>query len=170
MTVNFFEHFGLQPTVDVDVPALEAKYRELSLVHHPDRVSADRRLEAVQKTTSLNEAVKVLKDPIRRAYYLLKLRGVDLEREDGAARASMPMEFLEIILEQREQLDLAREKKDLPRVRALAAEIGKACDAALAAGQAALRKDDTAEATAQLAKVRYYTRFLEEVDAIEEGA
>lgn len=170
MTVNHFEIFGLQPSVDVDVPSLEAKYRELSLLHHPDRVPAERRLDAVQKTASLNEAVKVLKDPTRRAFYLLKLSGVDLEREDGPARQTMPTDFLEHILEQREQLEIAKTQKNLPKARALAAEIAHASDQALAAGQEALRRKDVAAAGASMAKVRYYGRFLEEVEAIEEGA
>lgn len=164
MTVTHFEIFGLEPSVDLDVPVLEAKYRELSLANHPDRVSADRRLEAVQKTASLNEAVKVLKDPARRALYMLQLKGIDLERE------SMPMDFLERILEQREQLEIAKAQKNLPRARALAAEIGASSDEALLEGQQALRQGDVSKATSALAKVRYFTRFMEEVDAIEEAA
>ena len=161
--MNAFEVFGLSPSVDLDVPALDARYRELSLKAHPDRVPAERRLEAVQQTTSLNEAVKVLRDPARRALHLLALKGVDLER------VSMPMDFLERILEQREQLEVAKAKKDLPRARALAAEIGAESDVALGAGQAALREGDLTKATAALAKVRYFTRFIEEVDALEEA-
>ena len=163
MTVNHFDVFGVSPSVDLDVPALEAKYRELSLAHHPDRVSADRRLDAVQKTASLNEAMKVLRDPARRALHLLQLQGVDLER------VSMPMDFLERILEQREQLEIAKSKKDLPKARGLAAQIGAESDTALAEGQAALRRGDVTQATAALAKVRYFTRFMDEVDALEEA-
>jgi molecular chaperone HscB len=170
VTVNHFELFGLSPSVDLDVPALEAKYRELSLQHHPDRVSADHRLDAVQKTASLNEAVKVLRDPVRRAFYLLRLLGIDLEREDGPARQSMPMDFLENILEQREQLEIAKAAKNMPKVRGLAAEIGQRSDEALAVGQEALRTGDVGAATAAMAKVRYYGRFLEEVEAIEEAS
>ncbi|MBK7858856.1 MAG: Fe-S protein assembly co-chaperone HscB [Archangiaceae bacterium] len=156
--------FGLTPSVDVDVPALEAKYRELSLEHHPDRVGADQRLEAVQKTTSLNEAVKVLRDPARRAFYLLQLEGIDLEKQQ------MPMEFLESILEQREQLEIAKRQKNLPKVRALGAEVGHTSDQALAEGLKALRAGEVPAATSALARVRYYTRFLDEVEAIEESA
>jgi molecular chaperone HscB len=166
--VNHFEIFGLEPAVDVDVPALEAKYRELSLKHHPDR--AKNRLEAVSVTAALNDAVKVLRDPKRRAFYLLKLHGVDLEREDGPAKQSMPMEFLEDILERRERLDEARKGKDAVKARAMAAEIEQLGDTAFGAAKTALREGKWDVATAELAKVRYFTRFLEEVEVIEEDA
>jgi molecular chaperone HscB len=166
--VNHFEIFGLQPSVDVDVSQLDAKYRELSLKHHPDR--AQNRLEAVAVTAALNDAVKVLRDPVRRAFYLLKLKGVDLEREDGPAKQSMPMEFLEDILERREQLEIAKQKKDVARARGLAAEINAMSDAAFEAAKTALRGGEVEAATAAMAKVRYFQRFMEEVDAIEEAA
>ncbi len=69
-----FDVFGLRRSYDVDVPALEKQYRELSLQLHPDRVGqadARERLKALEGTTALNEAFKTLKDPVRRAFYLL---------------------------------------------------------------------------------------------------
>jgi molecular chaperone HscB len=166
--VTHFELFGLKPSVDVDVSALDAKYRELSLKHHPDR--AQNRLEAVSVTAALNDAVKVLRDPVKRAFYVLKLSGVDLDREDGPAKQSMPVDFLEDILERREHLEVAKQKKDVPRARALAAEINAMSDVAFEAGKAALRDGRVPEATAAMAKVRYFQRFMEEVEAIEEAA
>lgn len=163
MTVNHFEIFGLQPSVDLDVSSLEAKYRELSLQNHPDRNPSDR-VAAAQRTAAINDAIKVLKDPARRALYLLQLKGIDLER------VQMPMDFLERILEQREQLEIAKAKKDVPRARGLAAQISAESEGVLAEGQAALRAGDVQKATAALAKVRYFTRFIEEVEAFEEEA
>lgn len=161
MTVNHFEIFGLQPSVDLDVSSLEAKYRDLSLQNHPDRNPSDR-VAAAQRTAAINDAIKVLKDPARRALYLLQLKGIDLER------VQMPMDFLERILEQREQLEIAKAKKDVPRARGLAAQISAESEGVLAEGQAALRAGDVQKATAALAKVRYFTRFIEEVEAFEE--
>ncbi len=70
--MTHFELFGLAPSVDVDVAALEAKHRALALEHHPDR-QADPKLRraAADTTASLNEALKVLRDPVKRAFYLL---------------------------------------------------------------------------------------------------
>jgi molecular chaperone HscB len=169
--VTHFELFGLVPSVDVDVTALEARHRALSLELHPDR-QADpkaRRL-AVDKTASLNEAIKVLRDPIKRAFYLLKLKGVDLERDEAGEQRQMPIEFLEEVMERREALDDVRAKKDLAKAQAMAAEVEGLKDQALEAARKALTADAVKEATHQLGRVRYFTRFLEEVEAIEEEA
>jgi len=169
--VTHFELFGIAPSVDLDLPSLEAKHRSLSLALHPDR-QADpkaRRL-AVDQTATLNDAMKVLKDPVRRAFYLLKLKGVDLERDDAGEQRQMPIEFLEEVMDRREALESVREKKDVAKAQAMAAEVEGLKDKALAAAQAALKANSVKEATHQLGRVRYFTRFLEEVEAIEEEA
>ncbi len=169
--MTYFELFSIAPSVDVDVSAIEAKHRALSLELHPDRQSDPKaRRLAVDKTASLNEALKTLRDPVKRAFYLLKLKGVDLERDDAGEQRQMPMEFLEEVMERREALEAVRAVKDLARAQAMAVEVTGLKDAALAAAQTALKQDDVKEATHQLGRVRYFTRFLEEVEAIEEEA
>ena len=169
--MTHFEIFNLPASVDLDVKALEAKHRELSLATHPDRlVNADARERriAAEKSAALNEAIKVLRDPVRRAFYVLELKGVKLDTEDAAAKVKMPMEFLEEIMERREALEAVRGSKNLDGAQKMAAEIRSAKEKSLAEAQAALRGDDVATATVSLGRVRYYTRFLDEVDAFEE--
>ncbi|MEW6430421.1 MAG: Fe-S protein assembly co-chaperone HscB [Myxococcota bacterium] len=169
--MDHFELFGLPRRVDVDVKALEQRFRELSMELHPDRLvgadARDRRI-AAERTASLNEGVKILRDPVRRAFYLLKLKGVDVESEQAAAKLQMPMEFLEEIMERREALERVKAAKDLDEAHRMAAEIRSARDAALATARAALETDDVPAAAQALGRVRYYVRFLEEVDAFEE--
>lgn len=169
--MDHFELFGLPRGVDVDLKALEQRFRELSLELHPDRLVGaeprERRL-AAERTASLNEGVKILRDPVRRAFYLLRLKGVDLEGEQAAARLQMPMEFLEEIMERREALEQAKSNKALDRAQAMAHDIRAARDASLAQARQALIADDVPTATQALGRVRYYVRFLEEVDAFEE--
>lgn len=176
--MSHFDLFGLPPSVELDVAALEEKYRALALKAHPDRAAgadAATRVRLAAQQASLNEALKVLRDPVRRAFYLLKLRGVDLESEGAAARQKMPPEFLEEVMERREALDAAKAARDLGRAQALGAEVRALLDAALARARAALSKPAgdaaaLAEATVELGRVRYFTRYLEEVEAIEEEA
>jgi molecular chaperone HscB len=168
---SHFDIFGLEPTVDVDLKALEASYRKLSLELHPDR-NPNARVEAAAKTASLNEAFRVLKDPVRRAFYLLKLQGVDLEREDVGPQGrtlQMAPDFLEQILDQREALDEARARKDPLAARRMGDAIRQQLERAVAAGNEALRGKQLEAAKDQLSRVRYYQRFLEEVEAIEEA-
>ena len=177
-----FDVFGLPRSHAVDVPALEKQYRELSLQLHPDRVGpgdAKARLAAVEGTTALNEAFKTLKDPVRRAFYLLKLHGVDLDREDAGAQKDMPLEFLEEVMELREALDEAIAAKDLAGAQAMAKDVAARKKAALTEAAESLRtleagepgdggQEQVRKASHALGRVRYFTRFLEQVDAFEE--
>ncbi len=169
--VTYFELFALTPSVDVDVAALEARYRALSLEQHPDRQSDPKaRRQAVDKTASLNEALKVLRDPIKRAFYLLKLKGVDLERDEAFEQRQMPIAFLEEVMERREALEEVRAAKDVAKAQKMALEVTLLKEQALESAQKALTADAVKEATHQLGRIRYFTRFLEEVEAIEEEA
>lgn len=60
---------ALQVTRDADSSVIERAYKALSLKHHPDRVSADRRADATVRMQALNEAYQVLKDPESRRRY-----------------------------------------------------------------------------------------------------
>jgi molecular chaperone HscB len=168
---TFFELFDLPARHALDVGALERRYRELSLKLHPDRFAQasprERRL-SLEATSALNEAYRVLKDPVRRAFYLLRLLGVDLENEAAAERARMPMEFLEEVMALREALEDARAAKDPDTVRPMASDVQRKNKAALASAVQALDAGDREIATHALGRVRYYQRFLEEVEATEE--
>jgi molecular chaperone HscB len=176
-----YDVFGLEPTYEVCVPELERQYRELSMRLHPDRFAQaeprERRM-SLEQTSALNEGIKVLRDPFRRAFYLLRLRGMDLESDDASARFRMPPEFLEEMLELREELEEARERGDLGRVAQLAERVGKERKQSLSEALGALRTmegspgDEAArqKAAHTLGHVRYLSRFLDEVAAIEEEA
>lgn len=176
-----FDAFGLPPSFDLDVGAVERRYRELSLKLHPDRFAQadarERRL-SLEQTSALNEAWKTLKDPERRAFYLLRLHGVNLDAEQGQSRVQMPQTFLFEMLERREALEAAREKRDVEAALEMAGNIRREQKASLDEAVAALRTlektpDDAQareKASQALGRVRYFSRFLEEVEAIEEEA
>lgn len=169
--MNYFELFGLTPAVDIDVKALEQRHRELSLSVHPDRLTgadAHTRRKAAETTATLNDAVKTLRDPARRAAYLLKLAGIDLESERAAAQLQLPMDFLEETMARREALEEVKARRDVSAVADLRREAQAALEKALAEAFAALRRDDPPQAARALGQLRYHARFLEEVDAFEE--
>jgi molecular chaperone HscB len=176
--------FSLSPAYDVDIPALEKQFRELSLRLHPDRFAQadarERRL-SLEQSTALNEAYKTLKDPSRRAFYLLKLHGVDLDREDAGAQRDMPVEFLEEVMELREELEGAMSAKDVTRAQAMAVDVTARQREALHEAADALRalqqqphdaneQELVRKASHAMGRVRYFTRFLEQVEEFEEEA
>jgi len=178
---SHFAIFDLPLAYDVDVPALEKQFRELSLRLHPDRFAqaeAKERRLSLEQTTALNEAYKTLREPTRRAFYLLKMYGVDLEREDTGTQKDMPFEFLEEVLDLRESLEDAMAAKDLEQARKMATDVEARRKAALTEAVDMLRSlerspsDEAAvkKASHALGRVRYFTRFLEQVEAFEEEA
>ena len=84
LTQNHFELFGLPVAFDVDAQQLAERYRELQRILHPDRYAnasdRERRL-SIQHAAQVNEAFQTLKSSLRRARYLLQLKGVEFDDE-----------------------------------------------------------------------------------------
>jgi molecular chaperone HscB len=184
---DHFAVLGVERRHDLDVAALEARYKDLSRKLHPDRFAkADPRARraSLQRTVQLNEAWRALKEPLKRAEYLLELEGVKLATDDGGARSggvAAPPALLMEILELREELGEARQVLDDAKVarmgdamRARAAQAMERVEAGLAgtpvfdpaAPSARQRLQDVAR---ELVALRYYRRFLDEVDVHDEA-
>ena len=169
-----FEIFGIPPTFDVDLTALEQRYRDLSRAVHPDRFTqsgARERRASLSKALDVNAAWRALRDPITRADALLATGGwADPTRDGGPAvepKAS-PALLMEV-LELREELADARASRDRAKVAALAAAVREREAGVLASLSAGFRGEAEASSVrALVAELRYVRRFLDEVRAIEE--
>ncbi len=112
LTRNYFELFGLPVGFIVDSTALATHYRELQRLVHPDRYAHASALEqrlSLQQATQVNEAYEILKDPLKRAQYLLQLHGIDMKSGQETTRDT---EFLMQQLELREALENTRQQDD----------------------------------------------------------
>jgi len=105
---NYFELFGLPQSFQIDTAALSERYRKLQRVIHPDRFARasdrERRL-SMQGAIRVNEAFETLKDPVRRARYLLSLHGVE---PDAPQEITADTAFLMEQMVLREELETAR--------------------------------------------------------------
>ena len=108
---NYFELFGLPVGFRLDKAALSERYRELQRVVHPDRFASgsdqERRI-SLQQATLVNEAFESLKDPLKRAQYLLQLNGIHDEGRETTKDTAFLMEQMEL----REALAEARHQAD----------------------------------------------------------
>lgn len=107
ISADDFALFGLPPRFAIDRDALDARWRELQSLVHPDRhVGRDAQAQrvAMQQSVRVNEAHRRLRDPLRRAAYLCELRGAPIDAERNTA---MPREFLMHQMQWREALDEA---------------------------------------------------------------
>ncbi|MGB8833258.1 MAG: Fe-S protein assembly co-chaperone HscB, partial [Candidatus Sulfotelmatobacter sp.] len=140
MPVDYFTFFGLARKLNVDVPALEKDFYELSRKLHPDlnaRAGSQEQEWSLQQSSLLNDAYRTLKDPIKRTHYLLQLEGVELEEQSKSAteqaRSSgqikkqiVPPDLLEEVFELNMQLEELRAQKKMGEDDpALIEEIGR---------------------------------------------
>ncbi len=109
---NYFELFGIEADFNVDKSALHSQQHQLQAMFHPDRfVTAseqDRRL-SVQQASLVNEAYQTLINPVKRARYMLKVSGLELNDEN---ETTSDIDFLMEQITLMEQLEACREHAD----------------------------------------------------------
>ncbi len=176
--IDRFKVLGFPQSWFLDVKEIEDRFRELNRRLHPDRFaqkSPKERRISLEWTTAVNDAWRTLRDPVKRAMYLLSLNGIEVDKETGgSAMQKVPFELLEEVMELREALADAKAEKDLAKVRALAKDVRGRSELAenrlkvhLAEWERSKNRAELDEAGQAIAVARYYQRFLEEVDAIE---
>jgi molecular chaperone HscB len=125
--VDYFAFFGLAPKLNIDIPALEKDFYELSRRLHPDLNARGGSLEqqwSLEQSSLLNDAYRTLRDPIRRTQYLLKLEGVELEEQSKSAtekaramgevkKQIVPPDLLEEVFELNMQLEELKMNKQM---------------------------------------------------------
>jgi molecular chaperone HscB len=181
--IDHFAVLGTPARFDVDEAELETRYRQQSRLVHPDRFArADPRARraSLGRSVQLNQAWKTLRNPVKRAEYLLELSGIEVGGEEGTKRPGaggvkervpVPQELLMEVLELREALLEARGDGDLARVAALAADVRSRKEKAMAGVSSALQAQPPRldAAAGELVAVRYLDRFLDEVAAHEQA-
>jgi molecular chaperone HscB len=165
-----FAALGFARSYDLHPIKVEDAFKSLSRKLHPDRfarASAQERRFSLEQTTLLNDAYRTLKDPVRRAEHLLELRGVKMGE---GSKVALPPEFLERALEDREKLLEAKVGGGPRAVEVLAREVQGRRDATLTQIAQQLRalengsQADLAPVTQLISQLRYYARYLDEVE------
>jgi len=171
--IDPFDTLGIQRRFNIDLREVEQRHRDLSRALHPDRYaqsgSAERRM-AAERFATVNEALRVVKDPQARAAALLSAAGKPLHEESRA-----PTHVLMEILEARERLEAARAASEaapqITSVRTEAIERVRETEQTIAVafdGEATATNEQLAAAHEALVRLRYLTRLVEEADALLE--
>lgn len=165
---NHFELFGLPVAYTVAAEALSARYRELQQAVHPDRFASasdqERRL-SMQRATQINEAYQVLKDPLRRARYLLHLNGIEWDDEQNTF--SDPA-FLMEQMERREALGEVRERDDpLAGVGGILQQVQADIRALTAEVEQAFAADDLEAVQGRVGRLQFLYKLRAEAEALE---
>lgn len=164
-----FAVLGIERRFDIDLSALERTHRELARALHPDSYpdGSPERRAAVARAADVNEALRAIRDPVRRAEALLALAEVAVgEGREPPADASLLMEMMEL----GEEISDARARRDEGDLAALRERIeGEivVCERALTA-LLANAAGAPARALARLGELRFKRRLLEQVERAEE--
>jgi molecular chaperone HscB len=169
---NHFQLFGLAQSFEIDAAQLDLHYRALQAQVHPDKSAhlseAEQRL-AMQRSTQVNEAYQTLRNPLRRARYLLSLHGVDTQEDTNT---SMPVDFLMAQMEWREAIAEAQEARDVAVLDELEARLHRETREleTQLAGKIDAEKN-YADAAGLVRKLRFMEKLAEEIhsayDAID---
>lgn len=148
----------------IDLKALRKEFYQLQAKAHPDLFPAEQKARAEGLSARINEAYKSLQDPLRRAQYLLSLKGIDVA-EDETAKVEDP-ELLMEVLEMREAIEAVQDEGELEPMKARNDGL---IERSVAVLDAAFKQDDVARAKEEAVRLRYWTNIKESLDAWEKG-
>lgn len=168
--MNHFELFGLVARFELDPLQLAATYRQLQSRFHPDRFATAperEQLAAVQRAAQINDAFATLKAPLRRAEYLLALRGIDIR---GEHQTLQDTGFLMQQLEWREHLaDLKEVVNPEPAIKDFRQQIKHDHQLLMQQLVESLASGADAVAADCVRKLKFVDKLLEELERFEDN-
>ena len=158
--LDHFARLGVAPGFDLDLDRLEKQYLGFQRKLHPDRFvakSAKERAIAESQAVSMNEAYEVLKDPLRRAAYLLERAGIT-----AAVAKDQTVDDRELLMEAMEARETLSEVATIDALEALQVEAGAKAIDLIAQLSRAFAAEDLELANRLATRMKYLRKFLED--------
>lgn len=166
---NPFALFDLPVAFQVDSALLNERYLALQKSLHPDNFSAasaqEQRL-AIQKSAEINDALRILKDPITRADSIIAINTG--EAENPEEKSNNDIDFLMQQMEWRETLENIENRKDTDELTAFTQEINQIRHAILSELSTALDAQHWDIARTITDKLRFIKKLQAEIERVEE--
>ncbi|KAF2480591.1 HSCB C-terminal oligomerization domain-containing protein [Neohortaea acidophila] len=143
--------------------ALRSEYLALQSKTHPDLAPQSQKRQAEARSMRLNEAYKTLQDPLRRARYLLSLRGIDVEDE------AVQMGENELLMEVMEVREAVEEAESEEEVAALRGVNDGRVEASVGVLERAFARGDMEGAAVEAVRLRYWMNIEESIVGWEKG-
>ena len=157
LTQNYFEIFNLSAQYNLNLTQLEEGYKAILKNIHPDRfinASDNEKNLAMIKSTQVNDAYQTLKNPIKRAQYILDLNQIKPDKALGN-------DFLMQQMEYEETLEDLNDKKGLD---AFKLEIDTKLSSELGCIENNIdHKSDLIEASYHLLKATFLAKLAEKI-------
>ncbi|KAI6191077.1 Iron-sulfur cluster co-chaperone protein HscB, mitochondrial [Aphelenchoides bicaudatus] len=150
--INYFSYLDVEKNFKIDEKELQKKFHSIQSNVHPDKFSGKESNEkdlSEKHSRYLNEAYNTLKNPRKRAVYLLEhLTGSSVEEPTDDAMAKDMFDFMQ-------KVDSVNEPK---AIEELGAEIGLEVSNLMKEVEECFNKSDTKKAKSLLNRLRYYER------------
>lgn len=162
-----FDVLGIEARFDVDLDQLHQRHRQLAKALHPDKFvgrGASERRMALSKSIEVNDALRIVQDPVRRAEALLARLGIDAS--DESSTATDPVWLMDI-MEQREALVQAQQAKDKSALQSLQSQMRQR-ETQLLQQLSEAFASHAPSAKAPLSKLRFVRRFIEQASLVED--
>jgi molecular chaperone HscB len=154
--LNHFEKFALTANFEIDLEQLEQKYLQLQKQFHPDALINNAKSDNDDlQSIAINEAYQILKNPSKRAVYLLKLKGINID--DDHCLVKPDEETLMLILELKESLFAKQDSQEAAKIKAFATHEIKELFTAI---KADFHNQNYSLAAQKLIKVKYLEKIL----------
>ena len=170
--MNYFQLFGLEVKFSVNTKQLSEVYQALQKKVHPDRfahASSQEQMLAVQKSAMINDAYQTLKNPLKRADYILKLRGTEMPSEQASFSDNS------FLMRQMELREMLAEVKFADDIDVAVFDVNQTLDTEFEqlfkSMQLSLNKNsDSANlaASEDLRKLKFYQKLHVELDRLED--
>lgn len=160
---DHFTRLGLDPSFDVEPTRLDRHYFDRQRQLHPDRFATrtprERALSQTQ-ATAINEAYETLKDPLRRADYLLQ------QSHSGAApQACHLINDMVLLTEAMEMREALAEATDAGAVTAVAERAADDIGRCVAELSQAFADEDFETAARQTTRLKYLRKLADDCRA-----
>ncbi|HYL38990.1 MAG TPA: Fe-S protein assembly co-chaperone HscB [Bryobacteraceae bacterium] len=169
---DYYPLLGLERKLNLDPSQLQKRFYELSRLLHPDRFMRKPERErqySLDASSILNDAYRTLKDPVKRAQYLLGQEGFDI----GEQRSKdVPPELLEEVFELNMALEEMRGGDDSVRPQLeqaeknfsnMLADVDRQLESLFGQYDASAARDTLAQIRGVLNRRKYILNLLGEV-------
>jgi molecular chaperone HscB len=164
---DLFALFSMDQTFMLNEAQLEASFKDLQKVLHPDKFatkSLQERDASATASSTVNQAYQMLRDPVERARYLLQRHGSSVldEGGDSIQDPALMMEMFSIreSVENATSIEVLREVQENVQVEV---------DAACVALQQCLDQKMLYALPHAAVRLKYYSKVMEEIQAREEA-
>ncbi|MBN6081313.1 Fe-S protein assembly co-chaperone HscB [Aggregatibacter actinomycetemcomitans] len=167
---NPFALFDLPVAFQVDAALLNERYLALQKSLHPDNFSAasaqEQRL-AIQKSAEINDALRILKDPIARADSIIDINTG--ETENVEEKSTNDIASLMQQMEWRETLETIEQQKNTDELTVFSQDIQQTRSAILTELSTALNEQQWQTARTITDKLRFIKKLQAEIERVEEN-